>query len=622
MDNEKPKDNPAQKNPAKDKADCNFIYFIDAHEKTKHFKIYLPGEYQGADSLEKLQEQNVTTDLNDLSSIVYRFKIIPGALEKDKEEKYQILILADDTEGNKYQCAIKFSDETKDFYVYDFNLEEINYKYLSHEKQFEIYVDILRKTLKKTMITPENENLISCTNELVDEKDKKINFFFYLLIFFECFSTKYVQQHLLKFTPEKIEGLGTFPANKKKFINTLNIIKSNPDQKLNLKDAKDKEELIELFYSVLLYFNIHFQEKQKVFDLFKDEKTLTYLSKKLISLRKFYQDLILPQEIVRSLIKKSKTFKDILGYLPYIGNDIIELIKLIHLEIDFISKIYKEELDKINEENENLPEGKKKEIDKIDIEKYVVPKKNDDIKKLFEIIGLIFTSQNMNKIHLIKISNSLIGKYVNFYYENNLDNLQLINHLIIMIKKDDQKFEFKYDNKDMDLIIHETGIKLIKAKAIKNISILEFIKSDIFFTSDEYKKIDYRPLEVFDGIDIETLDDKFFIIWHKMNFKKMYSKNMDKFNEKILSLIKDMKDFGLLYQFFLFNNEKEYSKDNIIMMKKKYLELFPTYNAERSVNFVEDTIKLISLADAQKIDLKDLLEHIQNNLDFDKVNDL
>ena len=132
MDNEKPKDNPAQKNPAKDKADCNFIYFIDAHEKTKHFKIYLPGEYQGADSLEKLKEQNVTTDLNDLSSIVYRFKIIPGALEKDKEEKYQILILADDAEGNKYQYAIKFSDETKDFYVYDFNLEEINYKYLSH----------------------------------------------------------------------------------------------------------------------------------------------------------------------------------------------------------------------------------------------------------------------------------------------------------------------------------------------------------------------------------------------------------------------------------------------------------------------------------------------------------
>ena len=277
MDDENNKDDIVQKNSDKEKEDFNFIYFIDTHEKTKHFKIYLPDEYK--EFLEKLKEQEIKTDLNELTSIVYRFKIIPGDLEKDTEGKYKILILANDAEGNNYQYEIKFSDETKDFYVYDFNLEEINYKFLSHEKQFEIYADILRKTLKKKMNTPENENLIFCTHELIDEKDKKINFFFYLTIFFECFSTKYVQQHLLKFTPEKIEGLGTFPENKKKYINTLNIISQNPEQRLNLKDAKDKDELIELFYSILLYFNIHFQEKQKVLDMFNDEKILTYLSK-------------------------------------------------------------------------------------------------------------------------------------------------------------------------------------------------------------------------------------------------------------------------------------------------------------------------------------------------------
>ena len=76
---------------------------------------------------------------------------------------------------------------------------------------------------------------------------------------------------------------------------------------------------------------------------------------------------------------------------------------------------------------------------------------------------------------LIKFSKSLIGKYIEFYYGKSLKKLQLLTNLINLIKKNDKKFEFKYEDKDIDLIIHETGIELIKNKKMKNTEILDFI---------------------------------------------------------------------------------------------------------------------------------------------------
>ena len=366
------------------KTDCNFIYFIDTHEKTKKFKIYLSEDYKEAESLEKIKEDEIKKDLNELAYEVYRFKIIPGSLKENEDKKYHILVFGNEEDGKKHQYSINFMDDTKDFYEYDFKIEEIDNQPLSHEEQFEIYVEILRKTFKKQMNTPENENLILSTSRLIDEEGKKYNFFFYLLIFLECYKTKFVQQHLLKFKPEKIEGLGTFPEKKLNQIKKiLNVIGKNPSKSLSLQNTKDETELMELFYSILLYFNINF-EKDKAMEMFKDHKILTYLSKKLISFHSLYQGLILEQDIVIKLIEKAKTTDEILGFLQYIGNDIIDFLELIYKEKEHIFKIYEDELDKLKYDNENKKEGKngKKEIQLIDVEKFIVPKKTDDIAKI------------------------------------------------------------------------------------------------------------------------------------------------------------------------------------------------------------------------------------------------
>ena len=99
----------------KQKRDYNFIYFIDTHEKTKKFKIYLSEEYEGADSLEVIKQKEIKKPPIELSTIIYRFKIFPGSITRGEGQKYELLVYAEDEENKKHQYKIQFTDETKDY---------------------------------------------------------------------------------------------------------------------------------------------------------------------------------------------------------------------------------------------------------------------------------------------------------------------------------------------------------------------------------------------------------------------------------------------------------------------------------------------------------------------------
>ena len=98
-----------------------------------------------------------------------------------------------------------------------------------------------------------------------------------------------------------------------------------------------------------------------------------------------------------------------------------------------------------------------------------------------------------------------------------------------MIKKNDKKFEFKYQDNEMSFVIHDTGINLIKTGKMKNKEILDFINSNMYFTSSKFEKSFYRPIVIFNSLDIKTLDEKFFNYWSTINFNKMFSFCMNDF---------------------------------------------------------------------------------------------
>ena len=361
-------------------------------------------------------------------------------------------------------------------------------------------------------------------------------------------------------------------------------------------------------------------QKEKIPEMFEDDKILDYLSKKLLTFHNIYKDLLIEKEPLRKLIKKSKTFDDILNYLPYIGKNIINFLNLIYSEFKFICEIYISEQEKLNEENQNKED--KKEMKQINIEKYVVTQKTDDIQKLNEVSGFIFSSQELNSVKIIKFSENLIKNYVEYFNGINIEVLQYINKLIIAIKKHYKNFDFKYNKKDMDLIIHDTAIDIINRGEMKNNEILKFIKNDIFFTSNKYKKDYFRPLTILNKINIESIDEQFFNIWHTIKFNEIYSEWKDEFYNTLADLIKNIKDFGLLYKLFLIYDAKKYEIDSLKTMKQKYIKLLQTLEKEKYKNFVGDTCKLISLIDENKIDTKDLLKHIQDNLDFEQVKEI
>ena len=111
-----------------------------------------------------------------------------------------------------------------------------------------------------------------------------------------------------------------------------------------------------------------------------------------------------------------------------------------------------------------------------------------------------------------------------------------LKQIINSIEKVHKKFIKVYR---IDKLIHEDGLELIKKKKLTNLQILDFISKDVFYNNDCYKKKFYRNINVFDGIDITSLNDEFFKKWNEIDFNKMFENNIIEYSKKIGSIIKN-----------------------------------------------------------------------------------
>ena len=581
------KDNSQQQNVQN--LEYKYIYFIVNFEKSKKIKIYLSSEYQGADTLEKVQE--IINDSS--SSIIYRFKIIPEFLKKDdKNKKYQIVVIAEEENinENKYKHIIKFDDIEKDYYEYNFKIKELDILPLKYETQFELYLQLLRKKYNKVKNSKENDDLILSTQLLIIEPNNKINFLFYIIIFLECYDTKLAHRHLILFNPERFDSIGKISNEKlEQITKQLDFIFENQEIiKIENKDERIKS--LQLFYSMLFYFNFHFNKDTA--DEIKRNKSI----------------LIRHKNDVIKLFKKSKTFNQILIALSGFNKDIIQFLNFIYEEREFISKILEEE--------EEWEEKQIKNFNFIELEIFVETKKEDDINELYLSIKKILEYQNLN-IKLVNFSPSIFEKYIEYYDEKDLNNLILLKRIIKIIRKNQYYFKTKYK---IDILIHENILNFVKNKKLKNNELLYFIQNDDFYQIKQYDKAIYRPLKILDGIEISSLNDDFFNKWKNMNFDIIFKSQKVKFYKKISLFIDEMKDFSLLFSFYQISIENGYSYDAIMYMQNRFVEIFNTYTDEKCPNFQKDIIKLIYLSDKKDVKIKKfLVDFLENNLDVEKV---
>ena len=404
----------------------NYVYFNFKHEKNKQYKFGLSSYYNSSDTLELIEEKDLDYYLIKPSVVkVYRFKIIPDLLEKKNEKnEFEIDIILEEENKTKYHYNIKFKDNDKDFYEYKFKIEELDILPLEPVEQFWIYSDILKGKYLKNMKTKENKDFILSSLLFLKDKDNKYDFLFYLSIFLNCFSTDLTQNILLAFDPKKIKGIGEIPERRLKPIkNIINKFVKNPEQ-IHIKEEKFRLETTEFFYFLALYFNLNFQ-KEKIEEMFENKKTCDHLYNNLLSYHEFFKDLILPKRDVIKLIKYSKKYEHILTLLCYLGTDCLTFLEVVIDSKDYIYKFQKEEMNKY--ENNKLYDIL------IDIEKYVEPKKEDDLLSIFSLIeGLKSIALHINEdMKLIKYSSLIIEKYSEFY--NEID-LETISDITIFIK--------------------------------------------------------------------------------------------------------------------------------------------------------------------------------------------
>jgi len=445
----------------------------------------------------------------------------------------------------------------------------------------------------------------------LNEEDNKYDLLLYFSIFLNCFATDFVQNHLLSFDPKKIKGIGEIPERRLKPIkNIINKFVKNPEQ-IHVKDKNLKLKTTEHFYALALYFNLNFQ-KDKINEMFENEIICEHLYKKILSYPEFFKDLIIPKNEVIKLIRKAEKYKQILTLLFFIGTDCYTFLDVVRDTKDFIYHFQEEEMKKNNNLDDVL----------IDIEKYVEPKKEDNLLEINSVMNALksFTNLINENMKLIKYSSLIIEKYVEFSDEINIDNLIQLKGITDSIKEIDKKFVC---NCNLDEKIHKTLIKLVKTGKIKNNEILGFMRNDVYFLDKNISKKQSHLLEVFDGFDLSLIENKrdFLKKWNIIDFYSIFDSHLEEFLKRISLLVTKMKDFGYLFNFYKTGEKPK--KEAIKALQTRFIELLPTYNIKECPNFTEDVVELIYLSDKNKIDIKKFIsDNIEKKFDVKTVNDI
>ena len=228
----------------------------------------------------------------------------------------------------------------------------------------------------------------------------------------------------------------------------------------------------------------------------------------------------------------------------------------------------------------------------------------------------------------INIGQEFWENYAEYFNNKNLNVLihleKIINKLMVK-QKEGQKvsscnFIYKF--------IHETGLNMaINHKFKNNKELLEFIKEkDRFYYSDKYKEKDLR---IFTGMKLsELLQDNSIKFWKEIDFYQIFDENQYKeFQEIIISLVRNIEQFNLLFQLFDYSNNKIFNGDTIFLFKNKYLSLIKNYNQaefkEFNDKFINDSALLIYLLDKKLNLAKDFIrDNLSKKLPISLTNEI
>ena len=570
-----------------------YSYFIESHHFTHKNKVYLSSNYPEANSLECIKDQSFKKDSATYNISLYRFKSFSFPNEKEV-----LKIISEDSNKEKSEFEISFIYPDKNTFLFDFNSNlNIFESKLSLNEEYDIYNSYL-KEMKLNKDSVEYKDFLNSLFNYLNKNDlnEKIDFSFYIILFLQCLNTEYFLKILELFNSERIKDQTDLEQNKiDEFKNIIKDLDNLP--KIEKEDFTIKEQLTINLYSIIFYFCYKY-ETNNLEHLLENKNSQKYIFKGLLNNRQFFSKIILKKNEIIQLVQISDSFKNLADALSF-NRDFVNLLELINENIELFNE-------KINEKENSL----------INIDKFIIPKKEDDMIKInSEIHKYLLNEKQYNK-KFLKLSPNIFDKYLILIDSMNLENINLINNTIKEIKEVIPDFEVK---NDIDFLIHNNTILNSKQYKLSNIEILNYIQYNKFYNDDKYNSLKYRSIEIISGIDVSSIDGEFIQKWKQIDFLKIFNNNYYDFLIEVCKLVNNISHFGILFDLLNKNKGetiyKIYDNELINLLQKVFEHLLKTYEPEKCPNFIDDAADLIFFTDQYNNNIIFFLkEKIQKNL--------
>ena len=388
------------------------VFFIISYESkyTKKIEYSLSNE-NGITNLKISFTQKIKNDdMKEYIIQVFSFDI-NNIKEENIEEKanHCKAIINFTIENDNYKEQIIFKRGRNNF-IYNFNIKDNpNMMLLGQSSQLKIFYEALKEQKAENRDDILKDLILDSINFLKENDDICFNFFLELLKL--CFFNKERNSVLLNFQIEKIKLSNNL--NPKDYTSILSLIEKNPTKFCNENDDKEKEEINEKFYMILLCFIANYEsdekiKQEKIEKLLNDKKE--YLIKIIPVYIQYYSNIKIPENYVGDIfIKVNLTYEIIKGILNSIPSN-IKRLQIISLYRDSISEFCTKNDTKLN------------------MIELAPPQKDDNLEELiFEINSLINYQVGKNLFILLFEQEYWIRYYK---FNQTTGDLLLINSLI------------------------------------------------------------------------------------------------------------------------------------------------------------------------------------------------
>ena len=576
-----------------------FFYFIESHESSKDIKISLSSNNPQANSLERVEESIKKRDESTYTTSIYR---IISSNKKDESLK----IISDDNSQERNEVELSELDPSKNAFLFDINSNLNLYESkLSLNEEFEIFSKYIIENYNKD--SSEFKDLIMSTiHHLINNEKDKIQFTFYISLLIESYNSKNFINVLEIFSSDKIKDNENEEISQKdqnEFKKMMDFYQNNPKIE-GIEDEKKNEELLINLFTIIYFFCFKCY-KEGVKNMQKNKVIKVLIYKGLAKHKPIIANSKLPKNIIEKLIKYTNSQEDMVNALSY-NRDFLVLLQIINEKIELFNE-------KIDGSENSL----------INIENLIIPKREDDMSQIKSEIQNLFSNESKFNKKFVKFSQVIFDKYINYFESKNLENMEILNNIINEVKTNRQNFNLKTD---MDFINHENTINLAKEHKLSNLEILNFIKNDKFYNSDEYKQSKFRPAEIISGINIYEINQEFILKWKEIDFEKIFDLNYYDFASQVCRLDKHIANFSLFLELLNTSKDpskKEYNYQSISLLQKTFEILFVTYSPGKCPNFYNDIINLIYYSDQQNYNCisfnKQVVQKLLNNNILNKI---